>query len=175
MRDELLSIWPRDGIQTIVDLGCRDCWHTAGLPGVTRHIGVEVWLPALERGLRKALAGGIPHFEAVYSDVLDYLGKYGDEHFDAVLAIDLLEHLDKDRALKLLGEMERTARLFCVTWTTMGYVRQGPYDVDGQPNPFEEHKWGPVMETFTRRGWMARAYPRWHEERGGAILAWLSK
>lgn len=176
MRDELLSIWPKDGsIRIIVDLGCRDCWHTAGLPGVTRHVGVEIWRPALERGLRKATSGGIPNFEPVHDNALAWLRDQRDESFDAVLAIDLVEHLERLDALDLIDEMGRVAHKLAVAWTTLGYIEQAAVDVDGNPNPFELHRWGPTGDVFTARGWQVRIYPNWHDARGGAILAWLSK
>lgn len=175
MRDELLKIWPKDGsIQTVVDLGCRDCWHTAGLPGITRHVGVEIWPEALERGKQKAAAGGIPHFEPVHDNALAYLRGCKDGAFDAVLAIDLLEHLEESDGLDLLDEMKRVASRLAVVWTTLGFIQQAPYDVDGNPNPFEAHKWGPIPGQFIERGWRVRSYPMWHEKRGGAILAWKS-
>lgn len=177
MRGELLKIWPGNAsISSIVDLGCRDCWHTAGLPGVTRHVGVEIWSEALDRGIRKALAGGIPYFEPVHDNALAYLRGCPDGAFDAVLAIDLLEHLDgKETGLELLDEMRRVAAKLAVVWTTLGYIEQGPFDIDGQPNPFEEHKWGPTPQMFAERGWRVRSFPLWHRLRGGAILAWVSK
>lgn len=174
MRSELLKIWP-SGVATILDLGCRDCWHTARLPGVTQHVGVEVWPPALERGMKKAMAGGIPHFKPVCAEALTYLKSRSDNIFDAVLAIDLLEHLVQPEALELLDEMARVASKLAAVWTTLGHIQQGPYDIDAQPNPFEEHKWGPTLDVFITRNWQVKSYPSQHGERGGAILAWLSK
>jgi hypothetical protein len=176
MRDALLSIWPANGsIGSILDLGCRDCWHTAGLPGVTRHVGVEVWPEALERGIRKAKAGGIPNFEPVLAEGLGYLEGCPDGSFAGVLAIDLLEHFPQDKSVALLNEMERVASKLAVVWTTMGYIPQAPFDADGSPQPYEQHLWGPVPGLFTERGWSVNTYPEWHETRGGAILAWQSK
>ena len=174
MRNELLKIWPQD-IATILDLGCRDCWHTAGLPGVTRHVGVEVWPQALERGIRKAQAGGIPHFEPVRAEALAHLITLPDGAFDAVLAIDLLEHLTRVNGLALVDEMSRVAGRLAVVWTTLGYIEQGPFDVDGNPNPHEEHLWGPTPDVFTQRGWRVESYPQCHGSRGVGLLAWLLK
>jgi hypothetical protein len=162
-------------VNSLLDLGCRDCWHTAGLPGVTRHVGVEVWPLALERGVQKAMAGGIPNFEPVHCEALAYLTDCEDGAFDAVLAIDLLEHFKKQDGLTLLDEMKRVASHLAVVWTTLGYVKQAAYDVDGNPNPYEEHKWGPVPDNFMERNYRVRSYPLWHQQRGGAILAWVSK
>lgn len=174
MRDELLKIWPR-GIKTLLDLGCRDCWHTSDLPGVTKHVGVEVWQPALERAFAKVAAGGLPNFEGKNAEVVRYLSVRDDDEFDAVVAIDLLEHIEKDKALTMLDDMVRVSAKIAVVWTTLGFIEQGPHDVDGQPNPFEEHLWGPLPLDFAERQWQVQTYPDWHGSRGGAILAWKMK
>lgn len=176
MRGELLAIWPPTrSIKTVLDLGCRDCWHTGGLPGVTRHVGVEIWPYALERARRKAAQGGLPHFEPVEAEALSYLRGCVDGGFDAVLAIDLVEHLTEPEGLELVDEMARVAGRLAAVWTTLGYIEQGPFDVDGNPNPYEEHKWGPRPAQFADKGWTGRSFPLWHGNRGGALLAWLLK
>lgn len=173
MRDELLKIWPRKwSIKSLLDLGCRDCWHTASLPGVRRHVGVDVWPLALERARLKAATGGIPYFEPVEKDVTEYLDDTRDGMFDAVIAIDLIEHLPRIDALYLLPQMERVAAKFVVAWTTLGYIKNGPFDVDGQPNPYEEHVWGPTPKVFMDLGWHTNSLLAWHGDRGGALLAW---
>jgi cyclopropane fatty-acyl-phospholipid synthase-like methyltransferase len=174
MRDELLKIW-RPDIRTMLDLGCRDCWHTAGLPGVMRHTGIDIWPWALERGKHKAAGGGIPGFEPIQADALERLKQFDAGEFDAVVAIDLLEHLEERRGPELLEHMARVTGKLAVVWTTLGYIEQGPYDVDGHYNEFEQHLWGPTPEFFNVRGWQVRSFPGWHGARGGAILAWLSK
>lgn len=175
MRDQLLSIWPPKGMHYLLDLGARDAWHTAGLPGVRRHVGVDIWPEALARGTAKAMAGGIPGWEPVEADALGYLLGAKGGAFDAVVAIDLLEHLDKSPALLMLEEMIRVTRHIAVVWTTLGFIFQAAYDIDGNPNPYEAHKWGPVPEDFYPLGWEVRTLPQWHGDRGGAILAWYTK
>lgn len=174
MREQLLDVWD-DSIRTIADLGCRDCWHTTALPGVTKHVGVEAWPKALQRGIVKAEAGHLPNFEPILSDVREWMAARYDNEYDAVLAIDLLEHLPRTDALGLLYNMARVARKLAVVWTTLGFIEQAGYDVDGNENPFEEHLWGPTPEIFQNIGWEVRTWPDWHEARGGAMLGWLYK
>lgn len=172
MRDQLLSIWPTEGLHEILDLGARDAWHTAGLPGVRRHVGVDIWQPALDLGTAKAMAGSIPGWEPVLADALEYIVTQAAGSFDAVLAIDLIEHLPPTSARVLMAEMARVARRLAVIWTTYGFISQAAYDVDGNPNPYEAHKWGPDPDDFLRAGYQVRTLPDWHGPRGGAILAW---
>lgn len=174
MRDELLKIWP-ERVVTLLDLGCRDCWYTSGLPGVNLHIGVDCWQPALDRGIAKSAAGNIPGFRPLLYDAVNFIETCGPESFDAVLAIDLLEHLDPAEARQMMVRMSDVARIIAVVWTTLGMIEQGPYDVDGEHNPFERHQWGPTEDTFKKLGWSYKVYPAWHEARGGAILGWLLK
>jgi len=175
VRDELLKVWPKDGLATVLDLGCRDAWFTAGLPGVTRHVGVDIWPEALALGNEKAAAGHIPHFEGIQAEALQFCEMTPTGAFDAVLAIDLLEHLGALPASMLVKEMYRVASKLVVAWTTLGMIDQGPYDVDAKPNPYEQHNWGPTQAFFKGYNWQSTAYPDWHGDRGGAILAWLSK
>ena len=72
MRDQILSIWPPGGLAEILDLGARDCWHTSGLPGVRRHVGVDIWPEALQRGTKKAQEGHIPGWEPVLAGAYSY-------------------------------------------------------------------------------------------------------
>jgi len=175
VRDELMTVWPADGLATVLDLGCRDCWFTAGLPGVTRHVGVDAWPDALALANQKAQAGHIPHFEGIQAEALQFCEMTASGAFEAVLAIDLLEHLGAMPAAILTGEMGRVASKLVVVWTTLGMIEQGPYDVDGRQNPYEQHNWGPTPNFFEGIGWQHKVYPEWHGDRGGAILAWLSR
>jgi len=174
VRNELLKIWPQD-VKTLLDLGCRDCWHTAGLPGIAHHVGVEVWHPALERAFAKVAAGGLPNFEGVCADAVKYVQACRDGEFDVVVAIDLLEHIDESQGLVMLDWMVRASSKIAIVWTTLGLIEQGPFDVDGQPNPFEMHLWGPQPPDFAEKHWQVQTYPDWHGSRGGAILAWKMK
>lgn len=167
MRAELLKIWP-EGVRTVLDLGCRDCWHTTALPGVIKHVGVDIWPAALQRGVDK----GIPFFEPKLCDALEAVQSARAGEFDAVLAIDLLEHLPSYDAPTLLGGMMRVAAKIAIVWTTLNYIEQGPCDVDGNYNPHEKHLWGPTLNLFREVEWQFSAWPSWHETRGGAILAW---
>lgn len=173
MRDQLLSIWP-EGISSVLDLGCRDCWHTSNLPGVIQLVGVDAWNLALERGKQKKARGEFAHSALfILGEALEFLDGTASNAFDAVLAIDLLEHFSEQKAQVLLTRMERVAKKLVVVWTTLGYIEQAPFDIDGNANPYEEHQnWNPDEAMFRRLGWSTEVFGAWHEARGGAILAW---
>lgn len=166
MRNLIDAVWPPGGhIKTMLDLGCGDLWFTPGLPGVTRHVGVDIWEPAME----KAIAKNVPGFVPYRMDAREFVRLQAEASYDAVLALDFIEHFPEDEAKFLIGQVERIAKHLAVIWTTSGYIAQGPYDNNGDPNPHQEHFYGPTVEDFA--GWQVDVYPEWHQDRGGGIFA----
>lgn len=167
MRDLLDAIWPKDdSIRTLLDLGCGDLWFTADLPGVVQHVGVDLWQPYLDRAAQKNARG----FRPERADAQEFLSRQASNSFHAVVAIDLVEHFDPEVGRALIAEMGRVAYKLVVVWTTLGFIEQGPYDNNGDFNPFQEHKWGPQPEDF--EGWQVDVHPDWHGPRGGGIFAY---
>ena len=167
MRELIETIWP-NGIESIIDLGCGDLWWTANLPGVVRHIGVDLWPEQLRLAWERRPVRG---WESYCLDALEFLKSCLDSYVDAVLAIDIVEHLEKEEGLEILDEMPRVARKLIVCWAPLGLLERGPYNPDLTENPYQVHKWGPEPEDFQSRGWEVNIYPDWHQD-GGAIFAW---
>lgn len=166
MRNLIEAVWPTDGsIKRILDLGCGDLWFTYNLPGVEEHVGIDLHQPSLDKAWQKNPIG----FKPLCMDAQEYCRLLPDGAFDAVLAIDFVEHLDEDRFRWMLGEIERVASQLAIIWTTMGYIEQGPFSNDGEPNKYQRHLYGPTVEDF--EGWKVDTYPEWHGARGGAIFA----
>jgi hypothetical protein len=81
--------------------------------------------------------------------VLEIGSAFEQASFDAVVAFDLIEHLDRDDGLSLLRLMERIARRRVVVFTPNGFLRQqGSAD-----NPFQRHRSGWTAEDFVLRGY----------------------
>src|SRR3972149_3428899 len=106
MRNLIDDIWPQEGITTILDLGCGDLWFTAGLPGVTKHVGIDIHAPAIE----KAKTKNVPGFAGFCMDLREFIRTQAEAGYDAVLAIDVIEHFDEDEARSILANMERVAK-----------------------------------------------------------------
>lgn len=167
MRNLIDTIWP-DNIESIIDLGCGDLWWTANLPGVVKHVGVDLWPEQLKLAWeRRPVQGWVP----IWRDALEFLKISTDNSVDAVLAIDIIEHLKKEDGLEILDEAERVARKLAICWAPLGMLEREPTNPDGTHNPYQVHKWGPQPEDFQSRGWETNIYPDWHQD-GGAIFAW---
>ena len=81
----------------------------------------------------------------IIHDIRD-LSLFSDKSFDCVMAIDVIEHLEKEDAFKLIREMERIARKKIIIHVPDGFVYQDPNDKrvldDMGPSIYQEHLCG---------------------------------
>lgn len=170
MRNLIDAIWPVDGsIRTLLDLGCGDLWFSYNLPGVEKHIGVDIWQPYLDKALEKNPIG----FKGYCMDIREFVRLQAPASYDCIMAIDVIEHFEEEEAKWLVAQMDRIASKLVIVWTTLGHIFQAGVDNNGEPNPYQEHKSGPSVDWFpVSEGWQIQVHPDWHGARGGAIFAY---
>jgi len=117
--------------KSILDVGCGK-----GRPmkfmdkrGRFYAVGLDIFKPYLVKAKMKET-----HDDYVLCDVRYIPIK--DKAFDIVLAIEVLEHLDKEEGVKLLKDIERIARKQVIITTPVGRCEQHICD----NNPYQEHK-----------------------------------
>ncbi len=167
-RHTYVSILEREVVgtcQSLLDVGC-------GASSPIRHfaarLGYSVGVDAFEASLAASQAARIHHaYKRV--DVLQIGRSFPSKSFDCVVALDLIEHLQKADGLELIAMMEGIARKKVIVFTPNGFLPQPPYD----GNKFQEHLSGwevAEMEALGFRvvgvnGWKPlrgpRAEPRW--------------
>jgi 2-polyprenyl-3-methyl-5-hydroxy-6-metoxy-1,4-benzoquinol methylase len=81
-----------------------------------------------------------PVHEYVYNrimigEALDLLSKVGDNAYDLVLAVDILEHFIKPDGLKFLGELKRVTKRVVLVSTPKEFISQ-----EIEANPYENHR-----------------------------------
>lgn len=115
-----------EGCSSVLDIGCG-----AGSPlrhlGIDRLVGVDGYGPAIEEA-----RSNNTHHEFHLSDVRTIGEAFPPKSFDAVVALDLIEHLTKEEGHKLLAGMERIASRRIVIFTPNGFVPQMSQDGDLQ-------------------------------------------
>jgi SAM-dependent methyltransferase len=139
---------------SVLDLGCgrRSALHRCN---VSYSVGVDLYESALQDSGRKGIHG-------------DYLRgdlrrlEFKPKSFDAVIAIDVLEHLTRAEGLDLLERMESWAKKKVLLITPNGYVHQEVYD----NNPLQEHKSGWTASEFRELGFKVRGLNGWKGLRG---------
>lgn len=144
--------------RSVLDVGCGSS-SPLGLGGFERLVGVDAHPDAIAA----ARAQGA-HHELHVHDVRRLEELFEAESFDAVVAVDLLEHLEPAEGADLLRSLERIARHRVVVFTPNGFVEQG----ERGGNPFQVHRSGWTAAGLRSLGYRVRGVHglRWlrHEE-----------
>lgn len=84
-----------------------------------------------------------------------------DKSFDAVLLIDVIEHLEKDKALILLKEAERIAKEKIIIYTPEGFLEQNEKEGKQRDPTFDKydiHRCGFDKKELEERGYIIEVY-----------------
>jgi SAM-dependent methyltransferase len=140
--------------ESVLDLGCGPESGIAQC-AIPFSVGVELYEPWLIESQRKSI-----HSEYILADIrrIDFKPK----SFDAVLAIEVLEHLTKQEGYELITKMEGWAKKKIIITTPNGYAKQNP----SEGNLLQEHKSGWRTQELVQLGFKVRGIEGWKELRG---------
>lgn len=119
------------GCETVLDLGCGPSSPVQYCACVRHSVGVEPFGPYVERARQAGT-----HSEVIHARIEDL--DYPQASFDAVVMIEVLEHLDEDAALATLRRAERWAKKKVIVTSPNGFVPQGALD----GNELQAHRSG---------------------------------
>lgn len=145
------------GCKSVLDLGCGKSSLLQYVPGIDWSVGVECWPDYI----RESKAAHI-HSEYRMQDIMTL--DYPSGAFDAVMLIDVLEHIEKRSAYRLLTNVERWASKKVIIAVPNGFVPQG--DVCGDGNEKQNHVSGWTCAELTGRGYRVRGFGGWRLLRG---------
>ncbi|MDD5489636.1 MAG: class I SAM-dependent methyltransferase [Candidatus Moranbacteria bacterium] len=131
--------------ESVLDLGCGPSSPLRFCKNVKHSTGVEIFKPYLEESKRRKIHN--EYFEKKVEDM-----DFPENSFDAVVMIEVLEHLPKDAGLAMLEKAEKWARKKVIVSTPNGYLEQSPYD----GNPFQKHLSGWDIEMMKKLGFRCR-------------------
>jgi len=142
------------GCNSVLDLGCGyfSQVHRFDIPF---SVGVERFEPYLQESARKAV-----HSQYIKADIRKV--EFKPKSFDAVMAVEVLEHVTKREGADLLAKMETWARKKVVVTTPNGFLYQDDYD----DNPLQEHKSGWDTNELRRLGFGVYGLNGWKRLRG---------
>ena len=132
------------GLNNLLDVGCG-----ANSPVQTFNknlycVGVDAFEPSLEKSKVKKI-----HNDYKKLDVLKVGEEFPSKSFDIVVALDLIEHLEKGDGLHLLDMIEKIASKKVIIYTPNGFLPQG----DRENNPWQVHLSGWTAQEFVDRGY----------------------
>lgn len=131
------------GCKSILDVGCGENSPIGLFEGRYATTGIDGHKPSIIQSKKRNI-----HNAYIFGNIkkLNYLVKKGS--FDAVIALDVIEHLKKADGYKLLENMERVARKKVILVTPNGFIPQRNKD-----NKLQAHLSGWTEEDFTQRGY----------------------
>ncbi len=135
------------GCRSLCDVGCGDA-SPVRLFGFE---GEKVGVDGFEGSLTASRAAGI-HDRYILSDIRSISAP--DKAFDAVISMDVIEHLPKEQGDAFLRELERIASKLVIVTTPNGFVPQGAYG----GNEFQRHLSGWTPAELRERGYKTRGF-----------------
>jgi hypothetical protein len=159
-------------VRTVLDVGAGIRPQT--LVPAHVHICVEPYMPYVER-LRNEVVGEDRDWVFLSAGWEDVLPLMPDDSVDTVLALDVIEHMEKEEGLRLVQEAKRVARHQVVVFTPLGFFPQSyaPGELDRwhmQGGRLQTHRSGWEPEEFGRE-WQIVACRDLHltDQDGGAL------
>lgn len=138
--------------KSILDVGCGQGFPMQMIKNrikVEKSVGVDLFEQYIKIGKKEKI-----HDQYIISDVRKI--KFVDRSFDVVLALQILEHLNKSDAWRLLDKMEKIANKQVIIVTPIGGMYHPPVD----NNELQLHKSGFYPREFERRGYKIIRYGR---------------
>lgn len=139
---------------TVLDLGCGPN-SPIQYCNISFSVGVELFEPYLQESKKKHI-----HDKYINADI----GKieFKTKSFDAVIALDVLEHLTKEEGLSLIKKMEKWSKKKIIIFTPNEYIWQDGYD----NNQLQEHKTGWRVKELQKLGFKVYGINGWRKLRG---------
>jgi len=137
---------------SVLDLGCGPNSPLGALKFVAKRVGVEPFGPYLE--LARARGTHDEFHQKLITDL-----DFEPNSFDAVIMIDVIEHMTEEDGLVAMKLAEKWARKKVVINSPNGFIAQK--SLDG--NPLQEHKSGWSYARMKEFGYVSRglAGPKW--------------
>jgi len=144
--------------ESLLDIGCGEKSPIFSFSKSIAHTtGVDSHLPSIERSRSEGI-----HTDYVQMNIADIGNRFAPRSFDCVVALDVIEHFEKEDGLRLLDAMERIARKKVVVFTPNGFVAQ-PATPD---NPHQLHRSGWTVAEMRARGYDIAGIGGWRPLRG---------
>lgn len=114
--------------KTVLDIGCGPSSPLQHCKNIKQSLGVEAYKPYLEISKKHNI-----HNEYLNKKIEEL--EFPDKSFDAVIMIEVLEHLSEEEGLRILQKLEKWTKKKIIISSPNGFVPQK--ELDG--NPLQKH------------------------------------
>lgn len=130
-------------VKSVLDVGCGKRSPLAKVPKHFYSAGVDMFGPSIEKSKKAGV-----HDEYKKGNVVSIDHMFGKKKFDAVIALDLIEHLEKKQGYELIKKMVKLANKKIIIMTPNGFYKQDPYE----GNKWQIHRSGWTVDDFYKLG-----------------------
>jgi len=141
--------------ESVLDLGCGPSSPLQYCKNVKYSVGVDIFQPYLEESKRRKI-----HTEYIEKEIEEV--DFPQKSFDAVILIEVLEHLSEEKGYEILKKARKWARKKILVSTPNGFVFQGERD----GNPKQKHLSGwdlQKMRSLGFRCWGLAGFKFFHQ------------
>ncbi|MFA6194052.1 MAG: class I SAM-dependent methyltransferase [Parcubacteria group bacterium] len=131
--------------ESVLDLGCGPSSPLQYCKNVKYSVGVETFRPSLEESKKRKI-----HTEYIEKKVEKV--DFPENSFDAVIMIEVLEHLPENIGYAMLEKADKWAKKKVIVSTPNGFLPQNQYD----GNPFQKHLSGWEIRMMKKLGFRCR-------------------
>lgn len=118
---------------SVLDVGCGSDSPLSRVKKTFLSHGVDTHKPSILKSKNKKI-----HDDYTVGNINNLSLHFKSKSFDAVIALDVIEHFPKKEAYQLIKNMEKIARKKVIILTPNGFYPQDGYD----SNPYQIHKSG---------------------------------
>lgn len=129
---------------SVLDVGCGDDSPLLRIKKTFTSYGIDAHKPSILKSKNKKI-----HDEYIVGNINNLRSHFKRKSFDAVIALDVIEHSPKEDSYKLIEEMEKIARKKVIILTPNGFYAQDGYD----SNPYQIHKSGWTSRDLQKLGY----------------------
>ncbi len=138
--------WKDEEIVSVLDAACGLSLKSKYIPAQIR-VGVDI-----HEEYFKHIEAEVPYVVLKY-DIRKLNEIFIPKSFDIVIALDVVEHLEKEESLELLRQCEKIARKAVIIETPKGYIPQN-MDIQGHGgDEWQTHRCGWEPEEFEALGY----------------------
>lgn len=132
------------GCTSVLDVGCGAYSTLAYIPKTFKSVGIDIYKPAIANSKKHEI-----HDSYVIGDAAHLERYFKPKSFDAVVALDIVEHVPKRAAYAMISQMEKIARKKVIILTPNGFRHQHAFE----GNPYQTHKSGWTTDEFVKLGY----------------------
>lgn len=129
---------------SVLDVGCGDNSPLRKVKKTFYSEGIDIYRASIIKSKKNKI-----HDKYIIGNIENIDKYYKNKSFDAVISMDVIEHFEKNDALKLLKKMEKVARKKLIILTPNGFLDQGHYE----DNPYQDHKSGWLVKDLRTLGY----------------------